>query len=506
MNSVLNSLKQENNVKLTENGATAYKSTLNNVYDLFAFGGAYRQRSDADCINLFKNAYEENEELALKCLFYLRDCRDGQGERRFFRICFKWLCNAHPEAAKRNLEYIAEYGRWDDLIYSTLDTKLEDYALFLIKQQLVLDLDCKTPSLLGKWLPSTNASSHDTIAAGNKVRKYLKMTQKEYRKVLSSLRTKINIVEKLMSENRWDEIDFSKIPSKAGLIYKNAFSRRDLLQKKYENFIKNEKTTVNAKALYPYEIVAKALDGYSYWNRNTMSDIDRLAIEKYWNNLPNYFDNSEQSILCVVDTSGSMTGSEASAPINVAISLGIYCAERAKGPFQNHYISFSSEPQLIDCMNGIDFVDRVQRIYKTNLCENTALTKVFDLLKNMVLTGKAKKEDLPSKIIVLSDMEIDSGAREYSYYDRDRFEPWSTENARTTMEKIRQEWAAVGLKMPNLVYWNIESRQNTILDLGPNISLVSGMSPVIFQQVIKGVTGWELCCDKLLSERYECIK
>lgn len=78
MNSLLNSLKQENNVVLTENGATAYKSTLNNVYDLFAFGGAYRQRSDADCINLFKNAYEENEELALKCLFYLRDVRGGK--------------------------------------------------------------------------------------------------------------------------------------------------------------------------------------------------------------------------------------------------------------------------------------------------------------------------------------------------------------------------------------------------------------------------------------------
>lgn len=504
MNSLLNSLKQENNVVLTENGATAYKSTLNNVYDLFAFGGAYRQRSDADRILLFKKALAEDESLAMKCLFYLRDIRGGQGERRFFRVCFKWLCDYAPEVAKRNLEYVSEYGRWDDLIYSTLDTKLENYALFLIKQQLVLDLDCKTPSLLGKWLPSTNASSHNTIAAGNKVRRYLKMTQKEYRKVLSSLRTKINIVEKLMSENRWDEIEFDKIPSKAGLIYKNAFARRDLIAQKYKEFIKSDKTTVNAKTLYPYDIVGMATKHFNYWGRvdDDFDNVDRIAIEKYWNNQKDYFKDDNTSMLCVVDTSGSMTcGEGAATPINVAISLGIYAAERAKGAFKNHYISFSSRPQLI-AIEGVDFVDKVSRIYATNLCQNTNLEAVFDLLKDMVLSGRAKKEDLPDRICVISDMEIDEGTG-----DRwNSISNWSTESAKSTMENIRAEWAEVGLELPKLTYVNVNARNNTVLDLGPNVTLISGASAQTFEMIMQDVTGWQLCLSKLLSARYENIK
>src|SRR5699024_4291687 len=132
------------------------------VYDMFALGAAYRKRSDEDCILLFKNALEENEELAMKCLFYIADCRGGQGERRFFRICYKWLANHYPEIAKRNLELIPEYRRWDDVIYSTVGTPVEEDALAFIKKQLVLDIQCKTPSLLAKWMPSENASSYET--------------------------------------------------------------------------------------------------------------------------------------------------------------------------------------------------------------------------------------------------------------------------------------------------------------------------------------------------------
>ena len=505
-NSILNTLKERNNIKLTENGALAHKDTLNDVYNMFAFGGAYRKRSDADCILLFKNAFEQDETMALKCLFYLRDIICGQGERRFFRVCFKWLCDNYPEVAKRNLDNVSEFGRWDDLIYAAADTKLEDYMLFKVKEQLVLDLDCKTPSLLGKWLPSENASSYTTNKMGNKIRKYLKMTHKEYRKVLSNLRTKINIVEKLMSENRWEEIDFSKIPSRAGLIYKNAFARRDLIQQKYKEFIKSEATTVNTKALYPYDIVHMATKEFGYWGRT--SDIDtikRVAIQKYWEQLPNYCKDKECNMLCVCDTSGSMTCSDGPAkPINIAIALSMYAAERAKGPFQGHYISFSSKPQLIS-IEGVDFVDKVSRIYRQNLCDNTDLTAVFDLLKNMILNGDAKAEDLPDRILVISDMEIDSGARQYDrcYGYRDA---WSEANAKTTMEKIRDEWAAAGLKLPRLVYWNVDARQNTVLDLGPDVSLVSGASATTFQMVMEDVTGWELCKQKLLSTRYKNVK
>jgi hypothetical protein len=499
-NSFLNGLKETTNYTETLNGGIAHKSTLDAVYDMFALGGAYRQRSDADCITLFSKALEEDEVLALKCLFYLRDCRGGQGERRFFRVCYRWLCNTYPEIAKRNLKMVSEYGRWDDLIYLAEGTELEDYAFTIIKEQFKLDLTCKTPSLLGKWMPSENASAHETKRVGNRLRKFLGLTHQEYRKALSTLRKRINIVERLMSENRWEEIEFDKLPSKAGLIYKNAFARRDILAKKYETFIKDKSTKVNASTLYPYDVVSKAL---AHFYDDDLENVDRIAIEKYWNNLPDYFDGKQSNILCVCDTSGSMTcGNGPATPMNVAIALSMYCAERAGGPFKNHYISFSSKPQLIDIV-GADFCDKVQRIYETNLCENTNINAVFDLLKEIALKPTTNVNDLPDTIAIISDMEIDCGTG--SYWDDDNKE-WTKENAATEMELIRQDWEKVGLKLPKLVYWNVDAKTDVILDSGDYVSFVSGANPVIFEQVVKGITGHELMMDKLGSDRYKNIK
>jgi hypothetical protein len=494
MNTFMNGLQNASNYAVTENGALAHKTTRSAVYDMFALGGAYRKRNDEDCILLFKNALEENETLALKCLFYLRDCRGGQGERRFFRMCYKWLAQKHADVARRNFELISEYGRYDDVIYALIGTPLENDALEFIKNQLALDLECKTPSLLAKWLPSENASAVKTKKMGNIIREYLGMTHREYRKTLSILRERINLLERLMSANRWDEIEFDKIPSKAGLIYKNAFARRDIIAKKYEAFAKSEDTKVNASTLYPYDVVHKAVEGTRGWGYSfrDMSDTDRAMVEKYWENLPDYLEGKPCKMMCVVDTSGSMTGSEASAPINVAIGLGMYCAERIGGPFKNHYISFSSRPQLIK-IEGVDFVDKVRRIYKTNLCENTDLVKTFRMLKEIALT--AKPEDIPETIVVISDMQIDCGSRFYG------------SNVATEMESMRKEWEKAGLKMPKLVYWNVEARgAANFLDDGPNVTYVSGCSPVIFQQVISGVTGYELMLKKLESARYEAIR
>ena len=201
-------------------------------------------------------------------------------------------------------------------------------------------------------------------------------------------------------------------------------------------------------------------------------------------------------MMCVVDTSGSMHGNEASAPINIAISLGMYCAERIGGPFKNHYISFSSRPQLID-IKGVDFVDKVARIYKTNLCQNTDINGVFNLLRNTALQDGVNKEDIPKTIVIISDMDID-------YMSEGR--GWTRNNSATEMERIRIQWVADGLELPKLVYWNVRANNDNILDAGPNVSYVSGASPVIFEQVLSGKSGREIMLDKLMSKRYEQIK
>ena len=509
MNTFMNQLTNDFNYKRTENGALAHRTTNSAVYDMFAFGGAYRSRRDEDVIFLFKKAFEENAELAMKCLFWLRDCRGGQGERRFFRVCMKWLAENHPAAVRRNLEYISEYGRWDDL-YIFVNTPLEKEMFELIKQQLEKDIydvvngtDKTGISLLAKWLKSENASAKETKRLAKKTREYLGISAATYRKTLSKLRERIKVLERLMSANRWDEIDFSKIPSKAGLVYKNAFARRDMIAKKYETFAKDKNTKVNAGTLYPYEVVAKALTGISrYGSRSTLSETDRAMINKYWENLPDYLNGADCSMMCVIDTSGSMTGRDAAAPINVAISLGLYCAERMSGPFANNYISFASRPQLIKT-EGIDFVDKVERIYKTNLIDNTNLTAVFDLLLNIARRKGVKESDIPNTIVVISDMEIDHATFSWGGSSGCK---WTRESTSTEMEKIRQKWAMYGFKLPKLVYWNVSARQNTILDAGLNVSFVSGMSPTIFKQILTGKTGWDLMIETICAKRYEVIK
>lgn len=500
MNGFIDSLKRETNFKETENGAVAHKSTLNAVYDMFALGGAYRNRSDEDCIVLFQNALQEDEILALKCLFYLRDIRGGQGERRFFRVCFNWLAKNAPEVAERNLINIPEYGRYDDL-YCLVNTPLEDSMFAVIKNQLDLDMesigksDTAGVSLLAKWVKSENASSIETKELGNKTRQFLAMSHKQYRKMLSVLRTRINIVEKLMSENRWNEIEFDKIPSKAGLIYRNAFAHKDIIADRYAKFIANKNTKVNAAALYPYEIVDKVVRKID-WNGNLeITEIERATLEKYWKDLPDYLEGKKCKILTVVDTSGSMTSSSCSVPpIDVAISLGMYCAERIGEPFENKFITFSSRPELIE-IEGVDFADKVRRIYNKNICSNTDLRATFNLLKTAILKAEMDATDIPDTLIIISDMEIDNG----SYWR-------SKEQVKTEMETIRDEWLEAGLQMPHLVYWNVDARNNTILDGDENTTYVSGCSPIIFQSILAGKTGIQLMMEKLNSERYEQIR
>ena len=410
----------------------------------------------------------------------------------------KWLANEHPDIARRNLSYVSEYGRWDDL-YVFVGTPLEAAAMDVIKEQLALDVSCKTPSLLAKWLKSENASSFETRRLATITRQHLKMSHKQYRKTLSLLRGRIKIVETLMSQNRWDEIEFDKIPSKAGLIYKNAFARRDILKEKFVAFAKDKTTKVNAKTLYPYECVQEAYREA----RRPLDDASRLMANKRWDCLADYFNGASLNALAVVDTSGSMTWRGPVYPIDVAISLGLYCAEKAKGPFAGHYISFASEPRLIRT-EGVDFCDKVQRIHNANLCDSTNIEGVFDLLLRTALANNCGQSDLPENIIIISDMEFNAAARP-SW--RSNFTPFNTSNAETLLEGVAKKWAAYGYKMPHLIFWNVEARQNNIPMLGNGpISYVSGFSPAIFEQIMSGKTGYDLMMEKLDSERYAPIQ
>lgn len=501
MNTFLNQMKKDSNIDYTENGGITRKTTESAVLDMFGIGASFRNRSDEDVILLFKNAFEEDKNLAMKCLFYIRDIRGGQGERRFFRVVFNWLAKNYPEIAKKNLNNVSEYGRWDDLIYTCLDTPCETAAFNIIKHQLALDIECKTPSLLAKWLPSINASSPVSKMAGRKIAKFLGMNERQYRKTLSALRKKINVLERLMSANRWDEIEFDKIPSRAGIIYRNAFARRDIIAKKYEAFAKDKNTTVNADALYPHDIAHRA-----FWLRDKFSldNPERLMLQKYWDNLKDFYNGREENGIAVVDVSGSMTG----VPMEAAVSLGAYIADKARGPFANHFITFSNDPELVK-FEGVDIVDKFHRCRRANWGMSTNIQAVFDMLLNTAMKQGVKAEDMVTKIFIFSDMEFNRCVT----FDNSSPDNWywskpvnSIEEVNSDLEKIKKQWEAVGYHFPKVIFWNLDARKNHIPAIGEGFSYVSGFSPNMIDCILSGKDGYDLMIEKLInSGRYDAV-
>lgn len=500
--SYLNNLASATNMTKTFNGADTHVTTNSALLDMYALGGAYRSRSDEDCINLFLKAYREQPEYALKCLFYLRDVRGGQGERRFFRVVMRYLACKKTEAARRNLELVPEYGRWDDL-YCLEGTPLESEMFAFMKKQLVLDMQCETPSLLAKWMKSINTSSKESRRLGEKTRAAIGMTQRQYRKTLSVLRERIKVVEKLMSENRWDEIVFDKLPSKAGLIYKNAFARRDILKEQYRVFAENKDTKVNAGTLYPYDVANKAFA----CRETDYNGTDRLMIQKYWDNLPDYYEGREENAIAIVDTSGSMSG----FPIAAAVSLGAYIADKSKGLFAGHFITFSSKPELIK-FEGVDITDKFRRAIRASWMMDTNLEAVFDLLLNTALKNKTPVTELPARLYILSDMEFNQGltcgpvknTRSWEYSSSSK-RMTSTNEVNTLMENIAKEWAQYGYKLPKVIFWNLNAMQDNIPAIGDGFSYVSGCSPVALKTILSGGDAYTLMYRTLNSERYAQI-
>lgn len=500
VNKFINGLVDATNIGYTENGAIKRNTTKSDLLDMFAMGAAMRTRSDEDVILMFQKAYRENPVYALKCLFYIRDVRGGQGERRFFRTCMKWLAQTDKDAAIRNLTHIPEFGRWDDL-YVFVDTPVESAAFELMKNQLALDVSCKTPSLLAKWLKSENTSSQKSRELANKTRIAFGMNHKQYRKTLSILRARINVLERLMSENRWDEIEFDKIPSRAGIIYKNAFARHDIERMKkdptiqsYADFAKDTTTKVNADVLNPVDIANRIFGG------QVRTDTDRAIIDKYWSCLKDYYNGREENGIAICDVSGSMYGQ----PLNAAVSMSAYIAERGKGPFKDHFITFSNNPSLIR-FEGVDTYDKFMRAKNADWGNSTNVEAAMDLMLNVAIKNKVPASDMPTTLYIFSDMEF-NGCMTCGPASVARWGGTCVRDTDTLFEAMEKRWAAYGYNLPRVIFWNLDARQENIPALGGRFSYVSGFSMNMVETILSGKDGYDLMIEKLDSPRYECIR
>ena len=509
---LLDALAEQCSFKYTENGALALSTTLSNLLDLFGLIGALRYREDKDIIDLFLPAYEENKDLALKILFYARDIRgtQGLGERRVFRVVFKYLAQHYQSDVLRLVQFIPTFGRWDDVLAVTVDTPLEDYTYNLIATQLDNDLHAlhsgKTTeiSLLAKWLPSINASSKQTRALAARICKSLHITQKQYRKFLSELRAALRVTERYMSAREWDQIDYPSVPSRAALIYRNAFLRNDEVRyNTYLNDLAERKTKINASTLYPYDIVNTLLTRWDYSGTYVTKDADLCrTAEELWKALPNYladFDAADQRYLVMADTSASMFSESRNPAIGTSVGLAVYFAERTTGYFANHFLTFTSAPRLVEIPANLSLAAKLRTVLKNEYVGySTNLDGAFKAVLDAAVKNHLPQSELPTSILVISDMEIDMAVNDYDE---------STSNFSFT-ERWADKFAAAGYQMPNIVYWNVEARHNTFhATKDDNVRFVSGKSAATFTTLCKtnGMTAIETMLAALLDERYKNI-
>ena len=477
-------LKETDNFTVTENGAVAYKSTLNACLDAFGSLGAMRRCDDTTIVSTFENAFNEDKVLAMRMLFWLRDIRGGLGERRAFRTILKWLVERHPQYVLNNLHNILEYGRGDDYL-CLLDTQLRNEVATYLKRVVEHDLNSlpfKPISLLGKWLPSINTSSAETKRYANILAKAWHWSPRRYRKTISTLRRYLNVVERSMSANEWKYIDYERVPAKAAMNYSDAFFKHDEIgYTTYLRNIANGTAQVKSETLYPSEIVHRIMS-----SRKRLSLKDVIFYDALWSNLPNYFEKApDESSICVVDVSGSMSGE----PMEVAIALGMYCADKCKGPFHNKFITFSSQPQLVE-IKGDNLVDKVRNIGCAHWGMNTNVEAVFNLILSTAIQNNCKQEDLPNKLYIISDMQFDEAAGNYNYGRR---------KPMTFMQLMRKRFADAGYEMPALVYWNVRASKCGMFQEtrdGENIAMVSGYSAKLFESVIEGTTYEEVVNEK----------
>ena len=486
MSEFMNGLNIEANKTLTENGAVTYRTTKSECLDLFATVGALRNANNDEIVKRFSRAYAEDADMAMKTLFFARDVRGGLGERRVFKVIFGWLAKNEPASVKKNIKNVAEYGRYDDLL-ALMGTPCESELIRYISAAIDSDLDeletSGNVSLLAKWLPSVNASNKNTVVMAKKIARGIGLTDSEYRRMLTKLRAQIKIIENNLRERDYS-FDYEKQPSKALYKYRRAFIRND--EKRYSSFItkaETEPSVMHTGALTPYDIIAPVVGG------DHITEEERHAIDVTWNALENYA--GSENALVVVDGSGSMYWSRRPTPAAVAQSLGIYFAERNTGAFKNHFITFSSEPQLVE-IKGRDIVEKVRYCMGYNDCSNTDLQKTFELILEVAIKNNLSQSDLPEKLYIISDMEFDCAS-----------------NAdMTNFEYAKKLFEDHGYKLPQVVFWNVESRNNqlpvTMNEQG--VALVSGCTPQVFGMLKNdSLDPYTYMVEILSSARYERI-
>ena len=154
-------------------------------------------------------------------------------------------------------------------------------------------------------------------------------------------------------------------------------------------------------------------------------------------------------------------------PYCSAIGLAIYTAERNKGIFKDMFITFSSNPMLQE-VRGDTIYQKVRNI--KSIVSNTDIDKVFELLLKSMKDSNATQEDLPSHILIISDMEFDDGV--YS-------------KGGTNFTGWKKAFKEEGFELPKVVFWNVAGRTDglPVTKNDNDVIMISGFSTNLLENI-----------------------
>jgi hypothetical protein len=443
----------------TENGAKAYASTLSKVLDFFYLAPASRT---ADLTGALTSALNENTDLTVRALLWLRDAREGAGERNTFRKLVTYLAFNHTDLAAKLLGKIPELGRFDDLMLFW-GTPLEDKAVVLWLSHMA-DYN----ALAFKWAPRKDKKGAKPL------RTPLGYTEQEWRKFVVS---NSDTVEQKMCAKEFDSINFEHVPSVAMARYTKSFAKNATTFSLYKEALESGDAKVNAGAIFPHDVVKSCANG------------DSTVASKQWEALPNYFEESKyKNILSVVDVSYSMNCpvSGGSTAMDVAVALGLYCSEHSGGHFKDTFMTFSERPEL-QVLSG-NLHQRINQLKRSKWGYNTDLSKVFDVILKAGIAHNVPQSEMPDVVLIPSDMQFDQACTSSHF-----------------LPQLEFKYAKAGYEIPKLVFWQVNAREGgipvTVDDKGT--AIISGFSPSILKSVLSGEIDPEQVMLRTLNvERY----
>jgi len=333
-----------------------------------------------------------------------------------------------------------------------------------VKQELRKRLmqDLGKAQLCAKWMPRKGRLAYELRTA-------LGMSPKQWRKTLVGL---TSVVETQMCNNDWDNINFERVPSVASSRYRKAFMRR--ANESYTAFVERLSSgdaKINASAIFPHDVLRSFIKGFEYGS-SSLDQTEATATKAQWDALPNFL--GDNTILPMVDVSGSMFSDIGGiAAIDVAVSIGTYLADKQTGPFADCFLTFTDTPKLVKETG--DVFAKVRKMF-TEVGYSTNFEAAYMEVLRVAKKYKIAQEDMPTYLLVLSDMEFNSCSRGGVPV--------------TLFEAARRDFEVAGYQMPAMIFWNLNGRKGNspVTFREDGTALVSGYS----QNILKGILSVDL--------------